>query len=84
MWWWGGHSWQGVCMALEGMHSGGPPGHYEIRSVNARAVRILLECILVVIDISLVKVYYNAGIMKGFRNCVFSFTYSKRNDYDQS
>ena len=34
----GGCAWQGVCM---------PPGHYEIRSVNARAVHILLECILV-------------------------------------
>ena len=29
-----------------------PHTHYEIRSVNARAVRILLECILVVYDIS--------------------------------
>ena len=51
--WWGGmcgreacmargHVWQGVCMPRT------PPlGHYEIRSANARAVRILLECILV-------------------------------------
>ena len=36
----GGHAWWGACMP----HT--PPGHYEIRSVNARAVRILLECIL--------------------------------------
>ena len=49
----GGCSWQGcmrgtACMA-GGMHAthASPPGHYEIRSVNARAVRILLECILV-------------------------------------
>ena len=47
-----GHVWQWD------MHGGGmcamhpPPTHYEIRSVNARAVRILLECILVVYDIS--------------------------------
>ena len=38
---WQGHVWQGVCM-----HPPTNP-HYEIRSVNARAVRILLECILV-------------------------------------
>ena len=48
-----GHAWQG------GMHGRGcawqgacachtpPPRHYDIRSVNARAARILLECILV-------------------------------------
>ena len=53
----GEHAWQGC--VLGGMHGGGhvwqgaciprmpPPGHHEIRSVNARAVRILLECILV-------------------------------------
>ena len=41
-----GHAWRWhVCHAC-------PPPHYEIRSVNARAVRILLECILVVYDIS--------------------------------
>ena len=33
----------GACIA-GGMHA---PGHYEIWSVNALAVRILLECILV-------------------------------------
>ena len=57
----GGHAWQGGihgggvhgrgCAWQEGMYGRGcacpPPGHYEIRSVNARAVRILLECILV-------------------------------------
>ena len=37
----GGHAWQGVCMP----HM--PPRHYEIRSVNERVVRILLESILV-------------------------------------
>ena len=37
----GWHAWQG------GMHAMHTPGHYEIRSVNARALRILLECILV-------------------------------------
>ena len=56
-----GHAWQGECMAggacvaKGGMCGGGggvcmpcmPPRHYKIRSVNARAVRILLECILV-------------------------------------
>ena len=55
----GGHAWQGACMA-GGAHGGGhachtpssPPGHYEIRSVNARAVRILLECILMFLDVS--------------------------------
>ena len=50
-----GHAWQGACMA-GGMHGRGacmvgghacPPRHHEIRSVNARVVRILLECILV-------------------------------------
>ena len=42
-----------VCMAKEGggvrgMHTPPNPPFYEIRPVNARAVRILLECILVV------------------------------------
>ena len=37
-----GHAWQG------GMHTTClPPRHHEIRSVNARAVRIQLESILV-------------------------------------
>ena len=39
--WQGGHVWQGACMPCT------PPRHYEIRSVNAWAVHILLECILV-------------------------------------
>ena len=57
----GGHAWQGACMAggmhgrgacvAGGMHDRGcvcvPPRHYKIWSVNACAVRILLECILV-------------------------------------
>ena len=44
--------WQGVCMVGEGVcmlcgtHAS-PPRYYEIQSVNARTVRILLECILV-------------------------------------
>ena len=38
----GGHAWQGGVCAT---HS---PGHHEIQSINARPVRILLECILVV------------------------------------
>ena len=57
--WWG----EGACMAGGACVAGGvrvgegacvphthapPPGHYEIRSVNGRAVRIILECILVV------------------------------------
>ena len=42
----GGHAWQGVCMVgmcmVEGVHGG------ILRdTVNERAVRILLECILV-------------------------------------
>ena len=48
----GGHAWQGgVCGG--DVHGRGacmprmPPGHHKIPSVNARAVRILLECILV-------------------------------------
>ena len=43
----GMHAWQGVCIS----HMPLPPHparYYEIQSVNARAVRILLECILVV------------------------------------
>ena len=57
----GMHGWGGVCMAggmcgrgrgrawQGGVHAthAPSPGHCEIRSVNARAVRILLECILV-------------------------------------
>ena len=44
-----GHAWQGgACM----VHM--PPArYYEMRSVNVRAVRILLECILVVLGIHL-------------------------------
>ena len=43
----GGYAWRGACVA-GGMHTTqAPPRHHEIQSVNARAVRILLECILV-------------------------------------
>ena len=35
-----------VCGRAHTCHTG-PPGYYEIRSVNAQVVRILLECILV-------------------------------------
>ena len=52
--WWGVRAWhKGACVA-EGMHNGGvcmpctPHRHYDMWSVNARAVRILPECILVV------------------------------------
>ena len=47
-------AWQGImhgggmCGGGHACHTCPPPTHYEIRSVNARAVRILLECILVV------------------------------------
>ena len=47
----GGRVWQGGVRVGEGAcvpHTHAPPGHYEIRSVNGRAVRIILECILVV------------------------------------
>ena len=49
-------AWQGACVAggggvrgRGGVHAthAPSPGHCEMRSVNARAVRILLECILV-------------------------------------
>ena len=50
----GGHAWQrGACMAEGGMHGRGvhhmpPPHHKTLRdTVNDRAIRILLECILV-------------------------------------
>ena len=60
-----GGAWQGACMAggvlgmgacmtrvpgggMCGMHT--PRWHYEIRSVNARTVHIILKCILVVIS----------------------------------
>ena len=51
----GGVCGKGVCAWQRGgMHGEGgvcamhpPPGHHEIQSVNARPVRILLECILV-------------------------------------
>ena len=49
-----GCAWQGGMCGREDVHGqggcawqGGHYGHYEIRSVNARAVGILLECILV-------------------------------------
>ena len=46
--WQGGMCGRGACMSggVHAMHTP-PPRHYKIRSVNARAVRILLECILV-------------------------------------
>ena len=40
---------RGACMA-GGVHATYTPGHYEIQLINARAVRILLECILVQIS----------------------------------
>ena len=54
----GGHAWlQGVCVWLQGGMHGCPAGHAWLRgggmcrirrdTVNERAVRILLECILV-------------------------------------
>ena len=49
----GGHVWQGGHVWHGGACVGGrcmprtPPQHHEIWSVNAWAVRILLECILV-------------------------------------
>ena len=47
----GGMRGRGACMAGSasqgGMHATHAPWQYEIWSVNARAVRILLECILV-------------------------------------
>ena len=58
----GGHAWWGVCMA-GGMHGGGvhcrgacvacmppPPRTDTTATVNDRAVRILLECILVTLS----------------------------------
>ena len=51
----GGHAWRrGVCMVKGGMCGMHTP-LYEIRPVNARAVRILLECILVSWKYSQVK-----------------------------
>ena len=38
---------QEACVAWGHACHACPPGHYETRSVNARAVRILMECILV-------------------------------------
>ena len=58
-----GHAWQGVCM-LGGMHGGGGMHGRGVcmaggrvwqilrDTVNERAVRILLECILVVYEVS--------------------------------
>ena len=46
VWQKGGHVWQrGACVVKGGVRGMHAP--YEIRPVNARAVRILLECILV-------------------------------------
>ena len=47
--WQRGHAWQrGACMTKGGRHAWYACPPYEIRLVNARAVCILLECILVV------------------------------------
>ena len=44
----GGHAWKGACM-VGGVHGrGGLHGRYYELTVNERAVRILLECILVI------------------------------------
>ena len=50
--WWGamhgrGHAWWGGMLGRGHACHTCPPGHYKIGSVNARAVGILLECILV-------------------------------------
>ena len=70
----GGHMWQGgmhgrgACV-VGGMHGRGAmhamhaPRHYEIQSVNAWAVRILLECILVFSVITLAR-YLPSSILK--------------------
>ena len=42
----GGHAWQRGCVHGKGGMCG-IPGDTEIRTINERAVRILLECILV-------------------------------------
>ena len=49
----GGCAWQGACMAGRGMHAGGCDwqGERAGHTVNERAVRILLECILVYVNI---------------------------------
>ena len=65
----GGHAWQGVhdregtCVAggcVGGVHATHAPlpRQYEIRSVNARAVRILPECILVEISVVFAAVHF--------------------------
>ena len=45
----GGHAWQGGHVWQGGMHDGGHAWQILRDTVNERAVRILLECILVVI-----------------------------------
>ena len=63
----------GVCMA-GGMYATHIPRHYEIQSVNARAVHILLECILVSKDFSSVR---NLGsvpeLLRTFRDFILHF-----------
>ena len=63
--WWGacmagGRVWRGVCMVGEGVcmlcGTHAPPRYYEIQSVNARTVRILLECILVFYNFFLTEI----------------------------
>ena len=56
--WWGEHAWQGTCVVggmcgrghawQVGMHGTHAPQEILRDTVNERAVRILLECILVV------------------------------------
>ena len=56
--WWGGHAWQGACVVGGGIHGRGHVWRGELAwhahprqilrdTVNERAVRILLECIIV-------------------------------------
>ena len=69
---------EGGCVVKGGMHceEGIPPGHHEIQSVNARPVRILLECILVKSAITNVVYWSSLNVcvlfQRGFRNILFS------------
>ena len=69
----GGCVWRGrACVVkgggMRGMHA---PPFYEIRRVNARAVRILLECILVF------SCFFPQGYAFVFRNMILLFTYGQ-------
>ena len=74
---WQGHAWQGACVVGRRAWQGGIhathhyPGHHEIRSVNARAVRILLECILVIYLLCLFLSHHQSQQMKRFSLCDF-------------